>query len=366
MKLEDEFFEEDISKKNINFWLIGALSVSGFVLLILLVVVLTNPDRFSGHPVIPSSTETASDIADPTVGGLVSGSTLVSGDLDIWEEYQTEDENSLEEDLSESSTEETSSEEDKSENGTKVKVVHSDGKEEWIQINKYIPQNEFDDSFFTMGNGRLSYFVDGRDISTTGLNISGSRDYIDFHELKEDGIDFVMLRLGQRGYTTGTLQVDENFYDYITNAQNAGLDVGVTFYSQAVNTEEAVEEAEFVIDVLKDYKITYPVAYDMEVISWDDARTDSIQKEQKTQIAKAFLERIESEGYIGTLYGDKEWLLTKLNFVSLSNFDVWYSEEEDLPDFPYRFHMWEYGKGEVTGMSDLGKLTICLVDYSVK
>lgn len=362
MRLEDELEEEIRSKNKSKMYITGILTASFFVLFVLIVVLITNPDKFGKKKTVnkpETETETKDDF-----GGLISGSSLVSDDLDIWEEYKETE--SATEAIAEPEPEASSEEEKKDENANKTKIVHADGTEEWVQINKYIAANEYDNSFFTMGNGRMAYYEDGRKVSFTGINVTGYKDYIDFHELKDDGVDFVMLRLGQRGYTTGTLQVDTTFYDYYNEAQNAGLDVGVTFYSQAVSLEEAVEEADFVVESLKDISITYPVVFDMEAISFDDARTDALSKEQKTQIAKAFLEEIEKNGYIGCLYGNKEWLLSKLNFVVLSDFDIWYKEAEEIPDFPYRYHMWQYGKGDVTGISGDADLIISMVDYSVK
>lgn len=94
------------------------------------------------------------------------------------------------------------------------------------------------------------------------------------------------------------------------------MEIGIIFFSQAVNTQEAVAEAEFVINNLEGYEISYPIAFDMEYIPNDESRIDTLDEEQKTRIAEAFLDRIESEGYRGILYGNKSWLLTELVRIS--------------------------------------------------
>ena len=109
-----------------------------------------------------------------------------------------------------------------------------------------------------------------------------------WQRLKEDGIDFVMLHLGSRGYETGRLSLDESFVGNITAAQEADLMVGVVFSSQAIDVEEAVEEAEYVITNLIPYHITYPVAFEMKYAANDKSRIDNLTADEKSQIAEAF------------------------------------------------------------------------------
>ena len=65
------------------------------------------------------------------------------------------------------------------------------------------------------------------------------------------------------------------------------------------------------------------------------------------------------------LYGDKEWLVSKINLEELDEYDVWLSQEADTPDYPYEFAMWQYDKsGTISGISEEKGLNICFVDYT--
>ncbi|MBR5788573.1 MAG: hypothetical protein IKX99_00525 [Lachnospiraceae bacterium] len=295
----------------------------------------------------------------------VSGNTFVSDDLDIWDEYldtpAKEDETVV---VDEEPKEEAKI--DLSEGGTKTKVIMSDGKENWIKINKYLAPNELDDASFVLKNGRLNYYVKGEKVSYTGIIVDKNDDYIDYAKVKRDNVDFVLIKLGQRGYQTGNISLDENFYTNLKNAKDAGLHVGVLFSSQATTKEEAEEEAQFVIDTLGEERIDYPVCFYMDYVPNDKARVEDITPEQKTIAAKAFMDKIIEAGMNPILYGDKEWLLCRLNYTAVSYYDILLDMEEDLPDFPYRIKMWKYTTTDVAGVSGKSEVIISFIDYSVK
>ena len=136
--------------------------------------------------------------------------------------------------------------------------------------------------------------------------------------------------------------MDDYFVDNIKRATDAGLQIGVYFTSQAITEEEAVEESNIVLENIKDYKITYPVAFDMSFVDNDTTRIETVSRADKTKITKAFLDTIEAAGYKPLLYGDKEWLIKEIDLSKLSAYDVWLSQMEDVPDYPYRFTMWQY------------------------
>lgn len=96
-------------------------------------------------------------------------------------------------------------------------------------------------------------------------------------KLKKAGVDFVMLRVGARGYGSGQIVLDDYFVDNIKRATDAGLQIGVYFTSQAITEEEAVEESNIVLENIKDYKITYPVAFDMSFV-------DMIRRESRLSV----------------------------------------------------------------------------------
>ena len=209
-------------------------------------------------------------------------------------------------------------------------------------ISPYLPKHEYDFTKLVCQSDLMKYYQDGKLTSYVGVDISKYQDYVDFLKLKKAGVDFVMLRVGARGYGSGQIVLDDYFVDNIKRATDAGLQIGVYFTSQAITEEEAVEESNIVLENIKDYKITYPVAFDMSFVDNDTTRIETVSRADKTKITKAFLDTIEAAGYKPLLYGDKEWLIKEIDLSKLSAYDVWLSQMEDVPDYPYRFTMWQY------------------------
>ena len=176
-----------------------------------------------------------------------------------------------------------------------------------------------------------------------------------------------MIKVGGRGYSSGNIVLDSSFKDYMNGAKNAGLGIGVYFYSQAVDRDEIYDEADTLLELIKDYPVNYPVVFDMESIDGDMARTDALDVSARTELARVFLKTIKENGYTPMLYGNKEWLVTKLNLEKLQDYDVWLSQEADTPDYPYAYTMWQYTqKGSISGISGNARLNVSLIDYSKK
>jgi GH25 family lysozyme M1 (1,4-beta-N-acetylmuramidase) len=215
-------------------------------------------------------------------------------------------------------------------------------------------------------NGKMTYYDGNKKLSRLGVTLSEDSGEVDFELLRDGGIDFVMLKLGSRGYGTGLLSLDKNFVTNMEKAKKAGMDIGVYFCSQAVTVTEAVEEAKFVTDNLISYQLTYPVAYQMESISNDSARTDILDEEQKSQVAEAFLNDVENAGYQVLLYGDERWLLTEiLSSELLKKYDVFLTDFSAIPEYPYGFKMWEYSTGNtISGVEREANYVISFVDYT--
>ncbi len=357
------------------------VGVSAFILLILAVVLLSNTD-FGGrgsdpNRIIQSSPSPTPELTAEFAPGQEDLETLYrehrlrSEDLDVWDMYNEDEDELIEAVPTASPSPEPShepTEEELASDGKHVQVTYRDGSEEWVEISKKIPLYSYDFTNLKITNGKMAYYQDGEKSSWLGVDLSKSNGDVDFEALEDAGVDFVMLRLGSRGYETGLVTLDENFVNNITKAQSAGLEVGVYFFSQAVNEEEAVEEAEFVIANLVPYKISYPVAFDMEYISNDESRIDSLDEESRTQIAQAFLSRIETEGYRPILYGNKDWLLGAVQPEKLlTGYDVWLNDASSVPDYPYQFKMWKYGAPQrIDGVGGTASYTISFVDYTRK
>lgn len=214
-------------------------------------------------------------------------------------------------------------------------------------------------------NGRAIY-KDTEQKIITGIDVSVFQGDIDWNAVAEDGIDFVMLRIGYRGYgEKGIMGIDDRFYQNYNGASAVGLDVGVYFYSQAINAQEAVEEAQFVLDSLGDLELAYPVAYDWEHVEDDAARTKDMTNEKITECAKAFCEEIEKAGRKAIIYFNCEIGYFEYDLKKVENYDFWLAEYENYPSFVYDYKMWQYtDKGSVAGINGDVDLNISTVDYS--
>lgn len=220
-----------------------------------------------------------------------------------------------------------------------------------MKVDPRVKENEYKRDTFVHNGTRLSY---GGDDYTyrLGIDVSHYQGEIDWDKVKEDGIEFVIIRIGYRGYgEEGTLKVDTNFEKNIQGARAAGLDVGVYFFSQAINEEEAVEEAEFVLGHLASYDLQLPIVYDPESILHDKARTDYVSGEQFTKNTKAFCETIEDAGYDAMIYCNMLWQAYELDLKELEEYPIWYADYEAIPQTPYHFEMWQYSQtGTVNGI----------------
>jgi len=339
-----------------------AMGVSVFVLVVLGIVLVMNRKPSGTKVPVVAVTEESSEEADSDLAYL---DKRTAEDLDIWNMYPEETEpESTEEESTE--VQETETEESK-DDGNHIQILYSDGSEEWVRINPYMEKNTYDFTNLVSNDGRMKYYSDGKKISYLGVDISKYQKDVNFEALKSDGIEFVMLRVGARGYQTGELQLDEYFHENIKKASEAGLDIGVYFFSQAVTQEEAIEEAQLVLDNIKEYEILYPVAYDMEFIENDNARVETLTRDERTAVAAAFLNHINSAGYTPMLYGDTEWLVKRIDVAKFTGSCIWLAEEADIPKYPYRYEMWQYTtQGQVRGINGFVDLNISFVDYSAR
>ena len=364
MRLPEEY-EEQNTGKPVVYMFVG---VCTFIILLFAVMMFINfepkktTDNVNGDKIpIVNGENTTND------SNSESKSELVSDDLDFWGMYPKDDESDDIEDEEEEKKEEKEDENDPSKDGKHTKLIYADGSEEWVLINQQLPKNTYDYTKLVSQSGVMKYYVDGTKTSYFGLDISKTQGYIDYNKLVKSGVDYVMLRVGARGYGTGQLVLDDYYVDNIKGATDASLHVGLYFSSQAATKEEAVEEANMVLTQIGAYKIDYPIVFEMETIVNDGSRTAALTKEERTNVAIAFLDTIKAAGYIPMIHGDKEWLLTKVDLSKLSAYDIWLSQEGDLPDYPYQFSMWQYNKGgNVDGISGNVSFNISFIDFTEK
>ncbi len=314
-------------------------------------------DFWDMYPVEDGTDEAASlPAASGTDEADGDGTSSRAGRPDFAKKAQEEQQKTEQETLSDPSTD-----------GKHTLVTTRDGKEEWVLISPYLTKNTYDYTKLEERAGLKRYMENGKKISFVGVDISKDTGSVNFTGLKSAGVDYVMIRVGTRGYSTGQLALDENFKENIEGAIEAQLGVGVYFYSQAISQDEAVQEANLVLQNLEPYRanIKYPVAFDMEFVANDEARIDGLSREDRTAIATSFLEAVRAGGYVPMLYGNKEWLIREIDLAKLQDYDVWLAQDEDIPDYPYQYAMWQYtSTGVVNGIKGDADLNICFVGYS--
>ncbi len=226
------------------------------------------------------------------------------------------------------------------------------GNEREMDIDPDVQKNVYSNDNFIISNGRVSY-EDDTYTSISGVDVSKFQGNIDWNAVKNDGIDFCFIRIGNRGYSEGAISLDSEFINNIEGAKNAGLDVGVYFFSQAINEQEAIEEADFVVNNVNGYDLELPIAFNTAIISKDDSRTKELSNEQLSKNAKAFCDRIDSLGYEAALYTDMASEAYIFDMSEFSDYITWYSDyNSDIPQSPYAFKYWQYSnKGKVAGIS---------------
>jgi len=348
---------------------IGGVSV--FVLIILVIVILSNsPGRNQNTQSRPNHNFNTENVPDE-INNNTGNNQLHVDDLSFWEMFPERGEDisiGNEEVVPEQPVNSPSPTPlDPSEDGRHTLIERRNGTSDWVPVNPFITRNNYDPLGFILRRDRMGYFEFDKPVSYLGIDISRQNGRVDFNQIKNAGIDFVMLRVGARGYETGQITIDEDFDTNLTAAIDSGLNVGVYFFSQAINETEATEEAILVIEKLAARKITYPVVFHMDFIAFDSSRIDGLSRAQKTEITTTFCNYISGAGYTPMIYGNKEWLIEQIDLTKLMDYDIWLSQPRDLPDYPYKFQIWQYSfTGSVLGVLGHVNMNISFVDYTAR
>lgn len=214
-------------------------------------------------------------------------------------------------------------------------------------------------------NGRIYYVEDNKITSAVGIDVSEHQGEIDWETVKASGVSFAFIRCGARAYGSGVLLKDSCFERNIAGAEAAGIDVGVYFYSQAITTEEAVEEAEMAISMIGDHKLTYPLVYDWETVITDSARTDDISVDMLTDCTKAFCERVKEAGFTPMVYQNQRTSLLKLELPEIAEYDFWLAEYHPQASYYYDYRIWQFcSDGHVPGIDGTVDINICYQPYT--
>lgn len=315
----------------------------------------TVTNQTTGETVIDGSKDSDVDQSASATDDSTSGKTTT---YDMAERENLKDTETDKED-------EEKEEEEEEERETRIRVLHSDGTKEWVDISEDLARNKYDFDNLKYQKPVMKYYRDGKPASWFGVSIDASQGDIDFDKLKKAGCDFCMIKVGARGYSSGRIVMDENYKTNLKAAYEAGLDIGVYFCSQAVTKSEAREEADVLLDAIERYDITYPVVFVMKDVEDDMPRIDALDVKEKSDIARAFMKVVADSGYTPMIYGDMEWLMTMVDMERLEGYDVWYAQDADEPEYPYEFGMWEYEfGGSIKGISGDVRMSISFENYA--
>lgn len=189
-------------------------------------------------------------------------------------------------------------------------------------------------------------------ITSVGVDVSTYQGTVDWAAVKDAGVDYVIVRAAYRGYETGRIVPDDLYEQNIRGAVDAGLHVGVYLYSQALSEDEAREEADYLLGLIEGLPVDYPVVYDQEEYTADQARTDGLTGEQATLNALAFCERVYDAGYIPMIYTNNDWAQNMYDMERLDHYPIWYADYTAAPSLTGGFAMWQYtDSGQVPGVT---------------
>ena len=192
-----------------------------------------------------------------------------------------------------------------------------------------------------------------------GIDVSAHQGPIDWEKVKNGGVEFAMIRVGYRGYGTGRIELDECFNTYMEGALAQGIKVGVYFFSQAVNEQEAIEEAKFTLNAIKGYPISYPVVFDWERYRYETSRTKDTTARMITYAARAFCNTVKAAGYTPMTYSSPSGVSGgKFYLDELTDYPFWLAHYVDYTEFKYQYDMWQYGQIPIDGIKTLCDINI--------
>lgn len=228
-----------------------------------------------------------------------------------------------------------------------------------------IPANPYDRAAFArQPDGAIVYT--GQAPTWQGIDVSVHQGTIDWTRVRQAGIAFAMVRVAARSHgASGLLTEDPNWKTNVQGALDAGLAVGVYVFSQATSPKEAREEANFVLERISGYPITYPVVFDWEPLEGYAARTDNLSSEVLTEACLAFCTAVQEAGYRPMVYTNLSVGLVQYDLRRLAGYDFWLAQYHDAPTFYGAFQIWQYScTGTVPGISTPVDRNLSFCDYA--
>ena len=209
-------------------------------------------------------------------------------------------------------------------------------------------------SKLTFSDAYSKYKTDNTEL---GIDVSEWQGDIDYEAVREAGATFVMMRIGVKLDSGEDPALDKKFLDNIKNAKEAGLKVGVYLYSKALSKEEAIDEANWVLDTLDGETLDLPIVFDWEI--WSNWNSYHLSFHDLNEMPKAFIKTVEEEGYEGMLYGSKFYLE---NFWDGTYDNVWLAHYASSTDYE-GYKMWQFSNiGRIDGIYGDVDLNVMVVD----
>ena len=222
--------------------------------------------------------------------------------------------------------------------------------------------SDLDSSGFFTDEYSFRSYNDGKTTSKRGIDVSEHQGAIDWEKVKAAGVEFAYIRLGYRTYDGGNIYLDSRYRENIEGALNNGIEVGVYFFSQAINVDEAIDEAVFTVDNIKGYDVSLPIAFDMEEVTGTLDRIADLSRDEITEISDAFCTIVENYDYDSIIYTNPYWAFYKLNLPRLLKRKLWLAHYSDESLFAYKCDIWQYSEsGTIDGIGEKVDLNIMFV-----
>ena len=202
--------------------------------------------------------------------------------------------------------------------------------------------------------------------SYVGVDVSAFQHDINWKAVKQSGVDFAMLRLGYRGWgAKGTLVEDEYIQKNLQGTLEAGMPIGVYFFSQATSINEVYEEIEFMLDILGDRALQYPIVLDWEIANPTEGRTKNVDRRLLTDMLRYFCDEMASRGYDAMIYFNWTQASKMLYLNELEEYPFWLALYQDRMTFPFRVEMWQYtSEGTVPGIEGEVDINVYIPDLT--
>lgn len=185
-----------------------------------------------------------------------------------------------------------------------------------------------------------------------GIDISTWQTKVDYSKLKDDGIEFVIIRCG---YGKNESQKDNMFEKHYEGCKKAGLKVGAYLYSYVTSVENSLKEAKNCLKFIKGKQFDLPIFYDLEdkcILPLGDILI--------TQCAIEFCKEIEKAGYKAGIYANLNWFTNYIDVSKVKQYSLWVAQWNDKCTAKFDYDFWQYtSSGKIKAIKGNVDMNIC-------